>query len=204
MMFMISGRATNLHGSPIVRDGVVAAIHEAGHSVVTAAPRRGSYAYVDYLVATSDSIRRRVSKVRWATDRGIRVINYNQMWRLINDGIEPVPAIIPDVTEYAREAGATAAETAMINRAIQEGAAISRASVQREEAIERRNREDEEERERVQQLLRSQQMVEEVVQASAAGTYNSATEETRERPAPRKAPEPAPAKPPRRKIVTRR
>ncbi len=89
MMFMISGRATNAHGSPIVRDGVVAAIHEAGHSVVTAQPRRGSFNYVDYLVATRDSISRRVTKVRWAATRNIPVIDYNQLWRLINDNVTP-------------------------------------------------------------------------------------------------------------------
>jgi hypothetical protein len=95
MMFMISGRATNENGSPIVRDGVVAAIHEAGHSVVTSAPRRGSYAYVDYLVATNASITNRVSKVRWANDRGISVITYLQMWRLIHHGEQPTPVTLP-------------------------------------------------------------------------------------------------------------
>lgn len=99
MMFMVSGRAVNANGSPIVRDGLVAAIHDAGHSIVTAQPRRGSYAYVDYLVATVDSIRRRVTKVRWAAERGIRVISYQQMWRLINNNIEPEPARLPQNME---------------------------------------------------------------------------------------------------------
>lgn len=98
MMFMVSGRAVNANGSPIVRDGLVAALHNAGHSVTTAQPRRGSFAYVDYLVATRESINRRVTKVRWAAERSIRVIDYGQMWQLINNNIEPEPLTVVPFT----------------------------------------------------------------------------------------------------------
>lgn len=197
MMFMISGRATNRHGSPIVRDGVVAAIHEAGHSVVTAAPRRGSYAYVDYLVATSESISRRVSKVRWASDRGIRVINYAQMWRLINDGVEPVPASLPAMPEVVQETAQETARTTM-------------ADVHRQEAIERNNRRDEQELERLrmEQRINDMQAAPQVLNPSSAGTYNSETETARDRPVDmgggKRCEPPVIGKPRRRKIVTRR
>lgn len=137
MMFMISGRATNENGSPIVRDGVVAAIHEAGHSVVTSAPRRGSYAYVDYLVATNASITNRVSKVRWANDRGISVITYLQMWRLINHGEQPTPVTLPiDMSPPIRR--------------------TTMADVHRQEAVERRNRAEQDETDRLRQAARDE------------------------------------------------
>jgi len=122
MMFMISGRATNQHGSPIVRDGVVAAIHGAGHSVVTAQPRRGSFSYVDYLVATRDSISRRVTKVRWAATRNIPVIDYSQLWQLILHDIAPSIRELPADSSERLATRAESMETAAIARRQREAA----------------------------------------------------------------------------------
>jgi hypothetical protein len=141
MMFMISGRAVNASGAPIVRDGVVAAIHGAGHSVVTAQPRRGSFSYVDYLVATRDSITRRVTKVRWAATRNIPVIDYTQLWNLINNDIQPSIRELPADTAVPhptrREAAATRGET--VARREREVARTERAA-QDERDVERLRR----------------------------------------------------------------
>jgi hypothetical protein len=192
MMFMVTGRATNQNGSPIVRDGLVAALHEAGHSVVTAQPRRGSYAYVDYLVSTQDSIRRNVTKVRWANERGIRVIDYSQMWLLIVNNIEPTPLPLPDVPSREEiEQQAAARRDRQIARLSQQAEA-------REREILRQRRE----------MQTADAAEAEAIDVNApirtGGTYNSETEETRERTMSAPIKKPAPARPPRRRIVTGR
>lgn len=206
MMFMISGRAVNANGSPIVRDGLVAAVHEAGHEVVTSQPRRGSYAYVDYLVATDDSIRRRVAKVRWAAERGIRVINYYQMWRLINDSIVPDPVALPGDMEVADQHGETVTRPSPEQRPSMADIA-DQAIADRREMLMQRLREQE--HVRVTEAEASAAEHEAVASAPpirTVGTYDeNGVARTHTTTAP-KNPEPVPSstRPPRRRIVTGR